>query len=93
MFKHLLKLIWNRKSKNALLIIEIFLSFIVFFAVLTFAIYNFNNYRKPLGYNYDDISVLSINWGQMEKAQAWEKSRQMQEQLSQFPEVENIALT
>ena len=38
MIRHLLKLVWNRKRTNALIIAEIFLSFIVIFAVLTGAI-------------------------------------------------------
>ncbi len=93
MFKHLLKLIWNRKGKNALLIVEIFLSFIVFFAVLSFGIYNFNNYRKPLGFDYENVWVLNINWGQKAKSEAWQKTKQMQEQLAQYSQIQSVALT
>src|SRR4051812_11394475 len=39
MFTHLFKLIWNKKRQNALLIIEMFVSFIVMFAVFTAIVY------------------------------------------------------
>ncbi len=61
--------------------------------MLSFGIYNFNNYRKPLGFNYEDVWVLNINWGQKEKTEALEKTRQMQEQLAQYPEIKSVALT
>ena len=35
MIRHLLKLVWNRKRANALIMAEIFVSFLVVFAVLT----------------------------------------------------------
>ena len=37
MIRHLLKLVWNRKRANALIILEIFISFLVLVAVLTMA--------------------------------------------------------
>ena len=38
MIRHLLKLVWARKRANALLIVEIFFSFLVVFAVVTLAV-------------------------------------------------------
>ena len=35
MTRHLLKLVWNRKRTNALIILEIFFSFLVVFLVAT----------------------------------------------------------
>jgi hypothetical protein len=35
---HLLKLVWNRKRANALIVAEMFVSFLVMFAVLTGAV-------------------------------------------------------
>jgi len=52
---HLLKLIWNRKRTNFLIIIEILLSFIVLAAVSTMATHYYRNYQAPLGYSYERI--------------------------------------
>jgi putative ABC transport system permease protein len=52
---HLLKLIWNRKRTNLLIITEILLSFIVLAAVSTLGVHYYRNYQRPLGYSYDRI--------------------------------------
>ena len=43
MFKHLFKLIWNKKKQNFLLMSEMFVSFLVIFAVFTLMIYYYQN--------------------------------------------------
>lgn len=60
MFKHLLKLIWNKKKQNFLMISEILFSFMVIFAVFSFAIYAWDNYRQPMGIDYEQ--VLAVNF-------------------------------
>ena len=59
MIRQLLKLCWNRKRAQALVAVEVFFSFLVLFAVLTVAVYNLDNYRRPLGFDYHD--VLNVN--------------------------------
>ena len=39
MFKHLFKLIWNKKKQNFLLMSEMFFSFLVLFAVFTLLVF------------------------------------------------------
>jgi putative ABC transport system permease protein len=60
MFSHLFKLIWNKKKQNALLIIEMFVSFIVMFAVFTLVVYCYKNYRNPMGFDYKDVWVANF---------------------------------
>ena len=48
---HLLKLIWNRKRANFLIVTEILLSFIVLAAVTTVAVHYWRNYQAPLGFS------------------------------------------
>jgi putative ABC transport system permease protein len=59
MIRQLVKLCWNRKRAQALVVIEVFFSFLVLFAVMTVAVYNLDNYRRPLGFDYHD--VLNVN--------------------------------
>ena len=42
---HLLKLIWNRKRANVLIITEILLSFLVLAGVTTLAVHYWRNYQ------------------------------------------------
>lgn len=58
MFKHLIKLIWNRRKKNSLFLAEIVVSFMVIFILSSFLIFYYQNYRKALGFNYENVWVL-----------------------------------
>lgn len=55
MIKHLLKLVWNRKRANALIVAEIFVSFLVIFAVLTGAVTLISNWNRPLGFAWQNV--------------------------------------
>lgn len=57
---HLLKLIWNRKRTNALIVAELLLSFIVLAALTTVGAHYWRNYQAPLGYSYDRIWEVSV---------------------------------
>lgn len=61
MLKHLFIMIWNKRKQNFLLMFEILVSFLVLFAVFTLIVYNFRNYRKPLGFNHDHVWVVNYD--------------------------------
>ena len=61
MFKHLLTFIWNRKGKNALLIIELAFAFLILFGVLSFVLFNLERYNTPLGFRTENILYLDIH--------------------------------
>lgn len=61
MLSHLFKLIWNKKKQNFLLMLEMLVSFMVIFAVFTLLVYYYDNYRKPAGFDYEN--VWSVNYG------------------------------
>ncbi len=98
MFKHLLKLIWNRKRTNALLIFEFCISFLVLFAVLSVVFYNGANYFKPLGFDYENVWVLSMSTTDFE----WKESESYEDiidridliknELRSYDEIESISV-
>jgi putative ABC transport system permease protein len=55
MIRHLLKLVWNRKRFNALMILEICASFLVVFVVATLGLFFLDNYRRPLGFEWKNV--------------------------------------
>ncbi len=61
MFRHLFKMIWNKKKQNALLISEMLISFLVLFAVFSLLVYNYQNYKKPMGFDYENVWVINYN--------------------------------
>ena len=62
MIRHLFKLIWNRRRANALVIAEIFVCFLVLFAVSTLSIYSWTNYYKPLGFAYENVFSVDVQF-------------------------------
>jgi putative ABC transport system permease protein len=66
MTRHLLKLVWNRKRSNALMILETCVSFLVVFAVVTLGIFFLDNYRRPLGFEWKNVWDVSIGQGRSE---------------------------
>ena len=62
MIKHLLKLVWNRKRANALIVAEIFISFLVLFAVFTGAVTLISNWRRPIGFQWQNVWVVSMDY-------------------------------
>ncbi len=97
MIRHLLKLVWNRKRVNFLIMVEIFFSFIVVFAVIFMAVYSFDNYRKPLGFRYDDVWAIRVQNSQgmpeEDKVNQLATFRALLAATKEFPEVETAALT
>jgi len=61
MIKHLFKLIWNKKKQNFLLMSEMLVSFLVIFAVFTLMVYYYTNYKKPMGFDYENLWVVNYN--------------------------------
>jgi len=58
MIKHYLKMVWNRKRINGLILLEIFFSFIVLFVVLAATTLFTINFHKPLGFAIDRAWVI-----------------------------------
>ena len=73
---HLLKLIWNRKRANFLIVTEILLSFLVLAGVTTIAVHYWRNYQSPLGFSYERI---------------WDVMVRVPRGIDSTPEVESVS--
>lgn len=61
MLRHLVKLVWNRKRANFLIIVEIFFSFLVVFVVATLGLSMWENLQAPLGFSYEDVMAVTVD--------------------------------
>jgi putative ABC transport system permease protein len=68
MYKHLFKLIWNKKKQNFLFLSEILISFLVIFIVFSFVVFYYQNYKQPMGFKYDKVWRISYNNSQKTKS-------------------------
>lgn len=59
MLTHLFKLIWNKKKQNFLIMLELFISFLVMFAVFVVIVKHYQSYNQPRG--FDETDVWSIH--------------------------------
>lgn len=62
MIKHLLKLVWNRKRANALIVLEILVSFLVVFGVLAAAATFGASWSRPVGFDSSDILIAHLDF-------------------------------
>lgn len=92
MFRHLLKPIWKRKSRNLMLSLEIGLAFVVVFAVVAAASRFYQLYHQPIGFDYDSVWSVQIQTSDAEKMEndtaAYDKFTRS---LRALPDVEQVA--
>lgn len=98
MIRHLLKLIWNRRRSNLLVMTEIFFSFVVLLFVVGAGLYYADNYRQPLGFTYADVWRVNIEstmggpGPNPTAAEAAETCRQLLLAARDLPQVESAAI-
>ena len=88
---HILRLIWNRRKSNAIIMIEIFLSFLVLFALGSMTYYSVGNYLTPLGFTYDNVVVLRMNCNQFDYDPR-EMFLQIGREIRSFTEVVQVSM-
>lgn len=97
MIRHLLKLVWNRKRANALIVAEIFISFLVVFAVLTGAVTVARGWNEPIGFDWHDVWDVRMEFDVdgMQKAspELHATVMRMLDEARAFPQVASVAVS
>ncbi|MES2760248.1 MAG: FtsX-like permease family protein [Pseudomonadota bacterium] len=94
MFRHMLKLIWKRKSRNLMLSLEILIAFLIVFAIVaSCARYN-QLYRMPVGFQYQHVWSVSMTGGAgrdvRQDASAYDRFKRS---LEAMPQIEQAAFS
>ncbi|MEW6369093.1 MAG: ABC transporter permease [Acidobacteriota bacterium] len=84
MTRHLLKLVWNRKRSNLLIMVEILVSFLVLFPIVLLVAQGWSNYRRPLGFDVRDVWFVKMYSGQPTFAETEEETARRRELLRQL---------
>ena len=66
MFKHIFTIIWNKKRSNFLLFLEIFIAFLILFAVFSFVVQQMRNYQTALGFDTENIWMAEMDFSEEE---------------------------
>ena len=91
MIRHLFTLTWNRKRANGLPLLEIALAFVVLFAVGSVGVYNWRNYRTPLGFAYEHVWEVDTNAGSQPRAEQFATLQRVLQRLRSTPGVVSAA--
>ncbi|MRV71162.1 FtsX-like permease family protein [Duganella sp. FT92W] len=94
MLRHLLKLMWKRKTRNLMLSLELLLAFVLVFALSAIAVRCWQLYHEPVGFDYRPLWAVEINPGD---GQRMPKDADLYTRLRlavrELPEVEHSAFT
>ncbi|MCA9726334.1 MAG: FtsX-like permease family protein [Candidatus Eisenbacteria bacterium] len=94
MIGHYCRVVWNRKRANALILIEVLVSFLVLCVVFSIAVHYAENWRRPLGFQYRDLWSVTVRIPDrgsdpLVEARNLETSRALLAALRGSPEVES----
>lgn len=94
MIRHIFKLIWNKKGSNALMILEIFLSFLVLFIVLAYVIFNLEKTNAPLGFETENRWIVYLdNVEILDSIERVTTLENLRTNMLAFDEVEEVSFT
>lgn len=94
MIRHLCTLVWNRKKATALTAFQIFISFLLVFITASLAMDKIGNYRRPLGFSYEDRWVVGFRPDEAKQSDGEATApsrRQVYRALAEFDWVESVA--
>ena len=92
MLRHLLKLIWKRKSRNMMLSLEILLAFLVVFAIAAFGLRSWQLYQLPTGHEWRNQWSVSMR-ATKELPNDAAVFDNLRRSLLALPEVESVAFS
>ena len=91
MIRHLFTLMWNRKRANGLLMLEMVLAFVVLFVVGSVGVFNWNNYRAPLGFAYKQVWEVTMSPGNQPGREQFATLQRVLQRLRSTPGVVSVA--
>ncbi len=97
MIVHLFKMVWNRRRANALITVELLISFLGLCAVVTMACSFLHSWSRPLGFEYENVwrmdlimtPFLELNEEQV--AAEWRRMDQLVLMLENHGEIESFS--
>ncbi|MFA5417234.1 MAG: ABC transporter permease [Bacteroidales bacterium] len=91
MIKHSFKLIWNQKKKNAYIILELFLLFIVLMSSSIYLIEKYELYSGGVGANIEDTFFMGVNKKDFQSGDYAARLKNLHRELESFPDVKQVS--
>ena len=93
MITSIFRLMWKRKKRSFLMIAEMFISMLLLFALSAMTINNIYHYNEPLGFDYENVWVLEMDFrgGQNDAAYKKQLIELLRNNIKSMPEVLEIS--
>lgn len=91
MIQHLFKLIWKRRKSNFLIMLEIFVAFIILFAVGSLSVFAFKNYIQPSGIKTDNVWAVYVNYNSFDDSLNRANGMLIEQKLKSFKEIQSYS--
>jgi putative ABC transport system permease protein len=91
MVNHLFKLIWKRRKSNFLIMLEIFVAFLILFAVSSASIFLYRNYKNPSGINVDNVWTVYVNYNSLSDSLNRQNGELLEQKLKTFKEIQSFS--
>ena len=91
MINHLFKMIWKRRKTNFLIMLEVFVAFIILFAVSSLSVYSYKNYVQPSGIKTDNVWAIYVNYNSFDDSLNKQNGTLIEQKLKGFKEIESYS--
>ena len=92
MIRQIFVLLWNKKTSNLLLLLEIFLAFFALFAVFTYVIKNMDNFGRTAGFQTEDRWLILVDSRDVDSTKASTMYPLLKKTLASDPQVMEASL-
>lgn len=93
MLTHIFKILWKKRRQNALLMLELFISFLILTAVFSYLYYNYQQLATPLGFETENrYMVQRYDYDATYEDEAYaEQVELLRQSLVSMPEIKSVS--
>ncbi|NRA60620.1 MAG: FtsX-like permease family protein [Psychrobium sp.] len=93
MLKHIAKLTWNRRNENVLIIVEIFITILVLFGIISMLASTYQTFNKPLGFEWQNTWSIKLTPSTYQEKGTDRTIAQIAQALRQRNEIDKVTLS
>jgi putative ABC transport system permease protein len=93
MIQHLFKLIWSRRKSNFGIMLEVFVAFLILFAVGSLGANYYKGYAQPVGIQAEKVWAVYAHYNTTNDTAYWESTQLFKQKVKSFREVQHVSLS
>ncbi len=93
MVQHLFKLLWKKRKSNFLIMLEIFVAFVILFAVGSLSAYLYRGYMKSSDIKPENVWTIYVNYNTKNDTLRRENSDLLRQKILSYREVKSLSFS